>query len=447
MGILSAIDKSLSFFMLSTRGDTRVEEATKVYEFRRNYSITCYLILPEIIQATHLQSFYNFQIRRKFGLGFLLSFIPSTQAFKARVDYFKATLALDNVILISRRANVKSPTLSLFLCALASRSPTSLLFYFKGFIDKYLGVIVNTKSYIINNRKISIKRLVHRLPIIISFYKKTKTQVFLDIMHTLFNPAKFFSLLLSFCHVSVDRFFEIGAREGSESAWPRVLLKSLSGLIFLPMRIIVATIEAAIDSLGKTIKFICFSPLQFLYQSALQTIKYFDKNLITTDIHTLRGIKAVRKVVKTLNKLEPQSLSALGQTDQSVDEKKNRFVVHRQSYGKVYCSLRKQGYHSTEYVTIDEAKVYQPYYYLDEKKIRHPLNLQFNVPVILTTNSSKKIEEIEKYGSFFKTNKQRFKYCEPLNQQSSEEGISLAEDIRDTFIRIERANPIKNARF
>lgn len=416
MRLINFIEAPLSFIFLGTKGKARYATAALLAEFNAPPLDSTHHPYPDnIVRLVYSMKVYEAQIKRGLGLGFLSSFIPGTTSFKARMNYLRAAMALDEHILV--RVDANKHHFNVF-DRLLLKSATSPLHFLAKFLEEYSGILISVKKRTLRDK--SFEALTDYYLRRIIFDEVEASQIAFNVIHTLGNPVRILSALLDFLNHCVYALLGSPSVLENPSSSPfQVMLDRHAATFFLCVRLPVATLEAAVDSFWKAIAAITFRPIIFLYQATQQTLHYRGKEFIVTDTDTLRAVKVIRKI----NKANQQSSIASYEGELNEEEVEVNKPIYSQTFSKIYCAMSKPMDHTTEYMTMQKNGVYQK---------GRPLDHQ-----VMLAATSKKARELEIYTNFYIRNKHRFtkvKDDQTINAPMSD-GHSLLDIINSEFCR------------
>ncbi len=295
MKFTDLIDIPFTFLMPSTTSNKKLASALSLYQKKSGYLYSALDYYPdEICQLFMTKNAYEFYVQRSFGLGIIASLIPGTKAFQLRKDVVVSSLELESFIFDKL---AKNKELMLFEKTIHFLRTTPF-FFLDQFFSKYSTVLRTANNNIMFSRKEQFIRLLLRLPVLSDiFTAETLGEATLNIIHTVINPVRLITSLLTFIHRTIDTTFEIGSSRRGPSNGLRIGLKSLSALLFLPLRLLSSTIEGCVDTGLNFLKHITLSPIAFLYQSIKQTITTFNKSTFLSTVEQLQGGKSVRRLI------------------------------------------------------------------------------------------------------------------------------------------------------
>jgi hypothetical protein len=183
------LDYIFQFLFINSKGKALID-SVHLMKRGKNRPYTLGNFDPPV-EAEKAKSIYELQIRRYFGLGFLFSFIPGTEAFTARTEYFSSLR-----------------TLHLYIDYGVSRSDHRFLHYLRltplYFLDNFIWKIYAIPF--IDDVRHPERRTFHEasyeLPILSDLLQSQKEnrqeKWYKYLVHTLVNPIRILSSLLRF---------------------------------------------------------------------------------------------------------------------------------------------------------------------------------------------------------------------------------------------------------
>ncbi len=249
--------------------------------------------------AIKAKAIYDKQIKRYLGFGFLASFIPGTEAFLARTDYFLSLLEIHRKIENQLEGGE-------FYAKHFHTIGLTPLYFLSTFVAKFYEITATAKTNILVNRKDTLGDLGSYLPIVsdIVWYSSRRGETihiqenwYKHLFSSLLNPIKLVSSALRFLHRSVDTFYELGTETRTESSLPRLLLKGISALFFIPIRLLVSLIEKTVDLGLSVLETLFIEPLRFGYEVVEQLLETWDKEYVYTPIEESNGIMHINNAL------------------------------------------------------------------------------------------------------------------------------------------------------
>ncbi|MBA3535855.1 MAG: hypothetical protein H0T84_04490 [Tatlockia sp.] len=304
---------------------------------------------------------YDHQIRRYFGLGFLASFIPGTEAFSARMDYLSSLLESHKII-----ENRLSRYNDSFYYHLIKLTP---LYFLKDFL-KYYEIAHKSIKNINKIRKSNLSELLPELPIMSDIlvkndYRKghsTRADWYIHLGHSLLNPFRMLSSLLLFLHNSVDAILESG--ESYTFSNPTVHLmvfKAMSAIIFVPLRLLVGVMEATVDLGLSILDSLFLDPIRFGYEVISQHLETKSMEYLYVPYEECDGI---RKIEFWLRNPVPHTTatSLVAGTKNYIlkivtEEEKNKYVEDKRFYYQM--KNRDEFATSTSFSKMSEEQKFQ----------------------------------------------------------------------------------------
>lgn len=389
------IEAPFAFFFLGSKGRSKLEIHRRFDPTKREWFPE-----KENFEAAYAAKFhYEIQIRKKFGLGFLLSFIPATAAFKARINYLKYLLACDEESLAELQANKSAEFLDnlwefpAYLWIISQI--TSPLYFGAKFFKAWAWILNQVRHDILTNKEnLSRAELLFRgkafLPpeTILNTNPSWLRRIGL-FLHYCTNPFSFISLALIVLHYWTDQVLEMGILEGS---WLSISLKTVSAAVFIPLKLGFGTLSAIVDSFWECLGFLTLEPAKFIFASIKQTIQHWNEDwnpeMIVTDSRTLQAVKVLRKFDKAMREDVLQTKLEGPNAGTNVNELANL------SYSQICNRMTKAENHATKYLTLTKYQAYQI----------QPLNEE-NTIVVLEV-ASEKATEFNHYKQSIKNNKE-----------------------------------------
>lgn len=216
------------------------------------------------------QDAYDFFCQQNGGLAYLASFIPGSEAFKARRLLSAAVDNLSGILIkeISQKEEdsftfARRPALSLSL-----RGPilgAILSLPFKAFADTHAEHVHKYDK----NKKYPWGRIFSSFPIIADIAEEgslRRRDKLTNLIHTLFNPVRLVEQSLEFLHKAVNRLIEMGATETPDrKAGPgRKFAKGLVAALFVIVSVPVKIVSAITDIPYQVVKNGVYEPLKFI---------------------------------------------------------------------------------------------------------------------------------------------------------------------------------------
>ncbi|MBA3537816.1 MAG: hypothetical protein H0T84_14605 [Tatlockia sp.] len=242
--VLYKLDYLFKFLFINSKGKALINSAHLINNGKHRPVLLNYY--NPIVDAEDAKSIYEVQIRRYLGLGFLFSFIPGTEAFTARTEYFGSLLSLHNYIKVDGAAN---------------NSDQPYLHYIRltplYFLDNFVGEIYTIPPF---NERSSLSDLPFNIDHLkqVDWYK--------TLGHTLLNPIKIVSFLLRLFHCSLVAlvFSVLNYCVLAEA------LRWTTQMLFLPLHVVVAIAEASVDLVLNCLDTLLLDPLRFVHEIAKQ---------------------------------------------------------------------------------------------------------------------------------------------------------------------------------
>jgi hypothetical protein len=246
-----------------------------------------------IQEMKHVNSYYaedaldsfNSYCKEYLGLGFLASFLPGTNAYKARK---KLSIEIKKAIPKIEKCLQKIPNINwdgdIYLF-----HRLSLITSLKGVIaDKLLlgplwRILHNNCREHFNFQLITlnygypIKRLVSLFPILTEFYYVDKKRIahwrpvndiLSNLFHTLRNPIRLIDQALNFFHATMCTILSIGSEKGRKSNFIQIGLKGIIATAFFLVAIPVKIGMKILDIPFDLAKNIIYRPIKFILLSA-----------------------------------------------------------------------------------------------------------------------------------------------------------------------------------
>lgn len=255
------------------------------------------------------------------GLGFIASFLPWTQAFKARmllsdeVDRFskhvRERLMAGSLELMSEKMSLYGPILG-----------SILSMPFKLTHEITSGPFI----YFDENKKKPFLKLLSLFPIVKDIKKDIKKNEHgSNLIHTLCNPVRILEDFLFFLNQLANRVIETGSEQNSKPGLGRKFLKGAVGVLFTVINIPVKTVSAITDIPYQVLKNGVFEPLKFLataWENKAKTkgedgviIKSEDFDLIQTKLRQQMGRGVSTSVIMQDTIVSTESSSRLTTVD------------------------------------------------------------------------------------------------------------------------------------
>lgn len=283
------LDMPIKFLFVNSKGKCLIDALTLTSPGTEGH-------LMGLRKLLNAQQNYEVLTRRYMGLGFFASFIPGTNAFAARMDYVREQLEVHKAI----QEILNGHEFPFHGAIQLSLTP----FYFlENFAENYCSITDTALNNIVKIRKDSLLKLVSYFPIASDFIQVNSGSITLkkdwyeNLGHTLVNPLRIISSLLRFLHRTVDAIFEIGAENGTESSLGRKFFKGLSAFLFLPVRLLVGVVEAAVDFVLDTLHTLLIEPWSFAYETGKQLVTTWSKELLYIPDKEYKGIKVLESVL------------------------------------------------------------------------------------------------------------------------------------------------------
>lgn len=323
MNILSTLNRTFTFFAINSKGQTCIEVFKNDYGNGDIEQVVAPFILKHAITA---QKVYEIQIKRAFGLNFFASFIPFTDAFKARIAYLQT---IENLYTYIDKKVIKTNSIEHFI----HRLTTSPFYFLSDFFGHYLTISAdfNSNPQIIKKR--ATNELLLELPFLHDFLSITKgnfslnTQWMWNAFRTAMNPLRIVQDLLQFMYSGMDALAEVGLDKPSEATILSLIIKYTAKTIFLPLQLLVTSAVAVIDSLWTLLYHLTISPFVFLFESIRQAVEHFNQEFILADISSLQGAKVIRKIEKNRD-LPSDRFMNISSRLSSVESQTNQYLVH-----------------------------------------------------------------------------------------------------------------------
>lgn len=365
-------DLPVSFLFAGSKGASRIGAYNYLHENNTRARYLGHTISMK--EAVYSKEAYDIQIKRAFGFGFVASFIPGTDAFKARVNYMAATKKLDALIYsLMDRAN-----LGIFE-QLTFTLPTTPFYFLQHFTAVYADSIRLLSSNINYNRKDSGIKLFASLPIISAILSTSTGSVRANwgwaLLNQLKNPVSIITSTLRFLHRGTDTLIELGSTKGEKSNSLRQGLKVASALLFLPTRFVSMTMETMVDIAYMLIKSLTIDLGTFLYDAIKQTVNNLNKELVYTDEDMLRGAKVIRIILK------------------------NSEAAKNTKFCDIYSTMSDKYNNTTEYLIQSKNTIFT-------RSADYPGGNE-NHPTVIST-SPEKAKKLRGYITFFTENQDRF---------------------------------------
>lgn len=386
MGILSLLDLPVSFFFISRKG----KACLSVYRCMIPASDKALNFYPgDFIALSKAKRCYEIEIRRGFGFGFLASFIPWTDPFRARIYYVKSLRATYKNI----RKGINDLERIDFFSKVFFKLVTTP-FYFSKIIDPFFKEYSFTIATAINNiqynRKDSIFKILSYFPILSDIFHFSyddeqwhlKKDAFWNVFHTMRNPLRLVKDFLRFLERFIERFIETKTTQGEDSFIVQKILKSITVAFFLPLRFFVATLVAIVDAFWSFMHSFTIKIVQFFISSIYQTYYYWNKAFILTNEENLRMAKVIRKIIK--NKEED---------------------FEKEKYSEVSSKIKNKTNETTEYLVSDKKTIYRGCFF-DNFYIDSDDNYLKNNHIVIAT-SPEKSDDTKRYIRFFKQYKRK----------------------------------------
>ncbi|MBA3535585.1 MAG: hypothetical protein H0T84_03085 [Tatlockia sp.] len=329
------LDYPIKFLFLNSKGKALISCAQNMF---KNDEFSDFIIHG----PTNSKEIYDKLIRRYFGFGFLMSFIPGTEAFTARTEYFLSLLKLhEKIEKYLDEQNLKSHS-PYFHLKNAHPIVLSPLYFLNNFIKIYYEILDEDEIHIdklISNRKRNFNELISYLPIVSDIFSyngelkelRTIQNWHKNIIHSLINPVRVISSLLRFLHLSINRIFEIGDKDLYESSISRRLLKLFSAFIFVPLRLVASLIQSSVDLVLNTIDLLLLEPIRFFYEAVEQYLDFKDEEFIYIPTEEYKGIVYINNALNrpiTHNPLQSKHFTL----EVMAQEGKNRYLGDRRFY-------------------------------------------------------------------------------------------------------------------
>ena len=117
------------------------------------------------------------------------------------------------------------------------------------------------------------------------------------LIHSILNPLRILDNLLCFGHLLANRIIEPGGTRYSASSQPKVVLKSMVSLFFIPSEFIVKTIKHIWDLPLGWVKNFIVDPIVHFLSSAKEMYKNRNKNVLITTVQELNSINCLPRTI------------------------------------------------------------------------------------------------------------------------------------------------------
>ncbi|TAL65080.1 MAG: hypothetical protein EPN84_02145 [Legionella sp.] len=321
MNILSTINRTFSFFAINSKGQTCIDV------FTSDIANAEQIVEPYILKhARTAQKVYEIQIRRAFGLNFFLSFIPFTDAFKARIAYLQA---IENLYpYINKKVNKVSRAEDYI-----HRLTTTPFYFLREFFEHYIELATDIEQSPKIIKQLSKNQVVIKLPFLQDLFILQKDAFTLNknwawnLLHTLINPLRIVLDLFNFMHSGLEAFAEIGLNKQSDASLLSLVVKYPTMIIFIPVKLLITSMVALIDLIWTGLYHLTISPFHFLYEAIKQAVEHFNQDFVLADIYSLQGARVIRKLDKDVD-LRTDRFTTLSSQITSEESKTNQYLVH-----------------------------------------------------------------------------------------------------------------------
>lgn len=318
------LDYPVKFFFINSKGNLLIthshdlDEMSNLQSGEREFS-------DEHSRPTSLakeaRTIYNKQIRRYLGFGFVASFLPGTEAFMARKDYFSSLLQLhkktegDIESLRSKDHFLTSCPWHTNLIGIG----LSPFFFLEGLLFEFYSIIYDIREFkrhcIDDIRKDSFFELMTYLPIISDIayaprglpdevkQKEIKLTWYKNLSLTFINPVRLVSSTLKFLHYTVYAIFELGAdyndhKAQNKASLPRQILKGIAAAFFIPFRLLIGVVEKSVDLVWSAVNALLIEPFRFVYEAGKQLADTWPKKFLYLPNEEYKGIKSVSQALQ-----------------------------------------------------------------------------------------------------------------------------------------------------
>ncbi|MBA3537818.1 MAG: hypothetical protein H0T84_14615 [Tatlockia sp.] len=254
------LDYVFKFLFINSKGKALLTSA-KLIQLDEDFHADGFF-MPSVT-AENAKSIYDQQIRRYFGLGFLSSFIPGTEAFIARTEYFSSLLKLHKNI----RKNASDSDLPLL-----HYTNLSPFYFLNNYVLRLYGIPWRKDGR--DPPKRTFAEALLELPLVSDWQQSKKynqpEEWYKNLGHTLLNPLRILSSLLRFFHFSLDALIDL-IKPYDHLA--RAGLRILSVVIFYPFHFLAAVAESTVDFVLNCLDTLLIDPLRFGYEVAQQGLQ------------------------------------------------------------------------------------------------------------------------------------------------------------------------------
>ncbi len=235
---------------------------------------------------------YDFFCQKYFGLGFVASFIPGTEAYQTRMILSGEVEQLSRLLTekLNTEANMGQGARERYRDRMTAR-------WLIVFLILDLPSRIRMDAFVFWRREMhrysnleSFKKLASYLPVLSSIYDVGPIfgatsfypyNLMIDqLINILCNPVQLVDHSLWFLLSALNRIIEIGSEKYQESGPIRKALKGFVGVVFSAIMLPVRTVSAITDIPYQVLKWVIYPSLQFLAASLKQMIRNEDQIIV-----------------------------------------------------------------------------------------------------------------------------------------------------------------------
>jgi len=277
---------------------------------------------------------YDFFCQKYFGLGFVASFIPGTEAFLARKILSGEVDQFSNKLIRKLKTNRNSLEKRYHITLLRGVVAGAVL-------GEVLGVLIDILQPYRNKErqydlKLSFKKLISYLPFLQDIYyvdsnrtAHLKADMLANLIHTLCNPVRLVDDFLSFLNKAINGIIEIGSEKYKESGAIRKGLKLFVGVVFTVINFPMKILKAIADIPYQILKNVIYDPLKFIASFLKKSDENLDQLIINNEDSDAIEELEKNAILKQINskRQERAALPVAQVIDSSQEEAKTTGII------------------------------------------------------------------------------------------------------------------------